>query len=74
MKPSRGAPVDRTAAAPTLLTLQIASRTSGVPVNSLRDLIARGHLPIVRLPGSRRVWLRAADLDALIANSLERQP
>jgi hypothetical protein len=57
---------------PRLRTLQAASDETGIPVNSLRDLISRGHLPTVRLPGSRRVWLMESDLAALVLRSRER--
>lgn len=55
---------------PRLLTLQAAAVDSGIPVSSLRDLIHRGHLPSVQLPGSRRVFVVAADVATLIARSV----
>ena len=60
-------------ASPTqkLLTRQQAAREWGVPARSLYDLIVRGDLPVVRLPGSRRLWLRRQDLEQLVASSLE---
>ena len=59
-----------------LLTLAQAEAETGVPYWTLRDLGLRGHLPIVRLPGiagehQRRWWIRRADLEELIARSVE---
>ena len=54
-----------------LSTLQQASCDTGIPVNSLRDLVLRGYLPSVRLPGSRRVFVMVADLEAVIERSRE---
>ncbi len=55
-----------------LLTMLQAEMETGVPYRSLRDLILRGHLPVVRLGGTRRVWLRRSDLANLIERSVER--
>jgi hypothetical protein len=54
-----------------LLTLQAASATTGIPVSSLRDLVLRGYLASVQLPGSRRVFLLAADVATLIERSVQ---
>jgi excisionase family DNA binding protein len=54
-----------------LVTIAQGSMVSGVPGTTIRDLIARGHLPVVRFPGSRRIWIRRADLEALIERSVE---
>ncbi len=56
---------------PTLATLSQASAELGVPYTSLRDLVVRGHLPVVRLPDSRRIWVRRADLKRLIDQCVE---
>lgn len=64
---------DGTTAVPRLLTLQSASQASGIPTNSLRDLVSRGHLPVVRLPGNRRVFVLADDLAALVLRSRGRE-
>lgn len=53
-------------ARPTLVSLQSAALESGLPVSTLRDLIARGALPVVRPPNMRRVWIRRADLEQAI--------
>ena len=67
----RGAP--RVPAAKSILvSIQTGSAISGVPATTLRDLILRGHLPAVRFPDSKRIWIRRADLEALIERSTER--
>lgn len=55
-----------------LLTPQQASIETGIPHTSIRDHIARGHLPCCRFPGSRRQWIRRIDLDQFIAQAVER--
>lgn len=55
-----------------LLTIAQASLETGLPGNSIRDLIGRGDLPSVRFGTTRRVWLRRSDLDQLIDRSVER--
>lgn len=57
---------------PTLTTLQDAAEKTGVPYTSLRDLVLQGHLPTVKLGNSRRIWIKNADLDRLIASSTAR--
>ena len=54
---------------PRLTTLQDASRETGIPVNTLRDLGLRGVVAVVRLPGCRRWFLDRTDLDTLIDRS-----
>lgn len=56
---------------PHLLTLRQASAEYGPPYRSLRDLVLRGALPVVRLAGTRRLWVQREDLERLIANSTE---
>jgi hypothetical protein len=56
----------------TLVTLQDAAAEYGPPYTSLRDLVIQGHLTRVRLGDSRRIWVKRADLERLIANSTER--
>ena len=41
-----------------LTTLQDASEEFGPPYTTLRDLVIRGHLERVQLPGSRRIWVK----------------
>lgn len=54
-----------------LVTLQDAAAEYGPPYTSLRDLVIQGHLKRVQLGDSRRIWVRRADLERLIANSTE---
>ena len=54
-----------------LLTLQATSNETGIPYSSVRLLCAEGHLPVVRLGNSRRIWVRRADVDKLIEQSVE---
>ncbi|MCC7177066.1 MAG: helix-turn-helix domain-containing protein [Acidobacteria bacterium] len=54
-----------------LLTVAQAALDLGIPATSIRDLISRGLLPVVRFEGARRIWIRRADLDALIQKSIE---
>ena len=56
---------------PVLLTLQQGSAHSGIPYTSLRKLVLEGYLPRVQLGGSKRTWVKRADLDRLIATSTE---
>ena len=56
-----------------LLTLQQASEQYGPPYTSLRDLVIRGHLPRVRLGNSTRIWVKRADLEALIETGTEQR-
>jgi excisionase family DNA binding protein len=58
-------------AAPVLVSLQEAAAIIGIPATSIRDLHFRGVLPVVRFPGTRRWWIKRADLDNLIEKSLE---
>ena len=55
-----------------LLDLKAAELYSGISAWTLRDLIASGHLPAVRPPRLRRVWIDRADLDRAIADWKER--
>jgi hypothetical protein len=56
-----------------LMTLQHGEAESGIPYTSILDLIHRGHLPCVRLPDSRRIWIKWEDLERLIERSVERE-
>jgi hypothetical protein len=58
---------------PTLTTLQRAPKKHGVPYTSMRDLVLQGHLPAVKLGDSRRIWVKNADVDRLIASSTDRK-
>jgi predicted DNA-binding transcriptional regulator AlpA len=54
-----------------LLTLRQSSQEFGVPERSLYDQIAKGALPCVRFPESRRIWIDRRDLESLIDASRE---
>jgi len=49
-----------------LLSAQDAAVYTGLPYTTLRDAATRGHLPVVRIPGSRRMWFDRRDLDRAI--------
>lgn len=49
-----------------LLSAQDAAAYVGWPYTTLRDAAIRGHLPVVRIPGSRRMWFDRRDLDRAI--------
>jgi hypothetical protein len=51
---------------PRVTTLQDAAAETGVPYTSLRDLVLSGALKRVQLGDSRRIWVRASDLERLI--------
>jgi excisionase family DNA binding protein len=50
-----------------LLSAGEAADYTGWPYSTLAGLAARGELPVVRLPGSRRNWFDREDLDRAIA-------
>jgi excisionase family DNA binding protein len=49
-----------------LLSAQDAAAYTGWPYTTLRDVALRGHLPVVRIPGSKRMWFDRRDLDRAI--------
>ena len=49
-----------------LLSAQAAAAYTGWPYTTLRDAALRGHLPVVRIPGSRRMWFDRRDLERAI--------
>lgn len=49
-----------------LLSAQAAAAYLGWPYTTLRDAALRRHLPVVRMPGSRRMWFDRRDLDRAI--------
>ncbi len=54
--------------APTLLTTpQDVEREYGIPRTTTMDLLKRGHLRAVKLPGCSRVFVRRADLERMVA-------
>lgn len=50
---------------PLNLTVPAAASKYGLTPRQLRALIARGALPVIRLPGARGMLLAVADLEAL---------
>jgi excisionase family DNA binding protein len=55
-----------------LLSAQAAAMYTGFPYTTIRDAAIRGHLPVVRIPGQRRMWFDRADLDRAIERWKER--
>lgn len=55
-----------------LVSAQKAAAYLGVPYTSLRDWALRGVVPIVRVPGCRRLWFDRRDLDRLVDAWKER--
>jgi excisionase family DNA binding protein len=49
-----------------LYTLKEAGEYLGRSLWSMRELIWAGHLPVVRVEGSRKIYLDIVDLDAFI--------
>lgn len=49
-----------------LVNAKKAASYTGWPYTSIRDMAARGLLPVVRIPGSKRLWFELRDLDAAI--------
>ncbi len=56
-----------------MLSAKAAAAYLGVPYATLRDWGLRGHLTVVRPPGSRRWWFDRRDLDAAIERWKERE-
>ncbi len=55
-----------------LLSGQQIDETFGILYRSVYDLHLRQVLRAVRFPGSKRLWFRRADVEALIESSVER--
>lgn len=55
-----------------LLDLRDIDREYGLPYATTRDLVLRGHLPAIRPPGSRRIWIRRVDLEEALQKWSER--
>ena len=51
---------------------QEAAAITGWPQSTVYDLITSGTLPVVRLPHTRRLWIKRSDLLSLIERSTER--
>jgi excisionase family DNA binding protein len=57
---------------PRLLSAQAAAEYTGWPYTTIRDMAVRGQLPVVRIPGQRRMWFCRTDLDRAIDAWRER--
>lgn len=55
---------------PQLLTLQQLEREYGPPYTTWYDLVTRGSLPSIRLADTKRIWVRRADAERLIEQSI----
>jgi hypothetical protein len=55
-----------------LLSTQAAADHTGWPYTSIIDMVHRGLLPVVRIPGSRRMWFDREDLNRAIDSWKER--
>lgn len=55
-----------------LLSVQAASGYTGLPYTTILDAAHRGLLPVMRVPGSRRMWFDREDLDRAIETWKER--
>jgi excisionase family DNA binding protein len=49
-----------------LLSVNAAAVYLGLPYVTLREAALRGHVPVVRIPGSKRMWFERKDLDRAI--------
>lgn len=47
-----------------LVSVANAARELGLPYHTVYELVQLGHLPVVRPPGSRSLYLDRKDLDA----------
>lgn len=56
-----------------LVSVQQAAELLGLPPSTVRDLVHHGHLPFLRPGGTRRIWLRRADVLAFPDRYVERQ-
>ena len=54
-----------------LLDRNQSEQLTGIPARTIYDLMVRGALPVVRLPGSRKLWIERSDLESLIERSKE---
>jgi len=51
---------------PRLLTIKQASKHLGLTVWAVRERIWAGHIPVVRFPGGRKMYLDRSDIDNFI--------
>jgi len=55
-----------------LLSAQDAAAYTGWPYTTLRDAALNGYIPVVRIPGQKRMWFDRRDLDRVIEAWKER--
>jgi excisionase family DNA binding protein len=55
-----------------LLSLPAAADYAGLPYTTLRNAVARGLLPAVRIPGGRGLWIDRRALDQALEAWTER--
>jgi excisionase family DNA binding protein len=60
-------------AATRVVSLRDAERETGIPKDTLRKMIDAGTLPVVEIPGVRRVWLDRDLLNAAIDGWIVRR-
>jgi len=58
--------MQKTSAPPQLTTLQAVELVYGIPRTTTMDLLKRGHLRRVKLPGCSRVFLRRAEVELMV--------
>ena len=56
----------RNPSGPRLLPLMDGAKYLGLSVWTVREAIWAGFIPIVRPPGTRKIWIDIQDLDAFI--------
>jgi excisionase family DNA binding protein len=54
-----------------LVNLQDLAREVGLPATTIKDLVFRGLLPVIRPSGGRRWWFKRTDVEQLIETSSE---
>jgi len=57
---------------PRLLTLKDAAQWLGLTVWAMRERIWAGHIPVVRFPGGRKMYVDIRDLEGLIEQNKMR--
>ena len=57
---------------PRLLTLREAARRLGLTVWGMRERVWAGHIPIVKFPDGRKIYIDAQDLETFIKANKSR--
>jgi hypothetical protein len=55
-----------------LMTLQSIQHEFNLSPSTVRDLVARGHLPVVKLPENRRLFVQRQALERLLNASSQQ--